>query len=348
MASITTIPDADVFPTVTMPVTVVLTGGLLFIIVAGFFSLFFWRCLLNRLSSAWTLQRTPYGDLIHVTTPPENAGLDPFIIKSFPVFLYSTATMRNQCTECAICLSEFSDEDTVRLITVCRHGFHSACIDLWFASHKTCPVCRCELDPGLVGSGSHESLHNTVTITIQDLNHEEANPPSANSSKRFFPEAFSRSHSTGHFMFKTTDVVNVKTKGKHYQTAGSSVMTTTSSSKMLMEASSAWRFSRSHSTGHFMFKTMDHKTKRKHYQTGSSVMMFEENTPTTTTTSSSKRLPEASSAWRFSRSYSTGQFMGKTRDVTMKIKGRHYQTGSCASFDELTRYDEATGYGMAW
>ncbi|KAG2309093.1 hypothetical protein Bca52824_028841 [Brassica carinata] len=347
----TTIPDADVFPTVTMPITVVLTGGLLFIIIAGFFSLFFWRCLLNRLSSAWTLQRTPYGDLIHVTTPPENIGLDPFIIKSFPVFLYSTVTMRNQCTECAICLSDFSDEDTVRLITVCRHGFHSACIDLWFQSHKTCPVCRCELDPGLVGSGrSHESLHNTVTITIQDLNQEEVNPPSASSSKRF-PEAssawpFSRSHSTGHFMFKTTDV-NVKTKGKHYQTESSSVMfkenhPTTSSNKRLMEASS-WRFSRSHSTGHFMFKTMD-KTKRKHYQTGSSVM-FEENTPTTT--SSSKRLMEAS-AWRFSRSYSTGQFMGKTRDVNVKIKGRHYQTGSCASFDELTRYDEATGYGMAW
>ncbi|CAH8300007.1 unnamed protein product [Eruca vesicaria subsp. sativa] len=336
MASTATLPDADVFPTVTIPIAVVLTGGLLFVIVAGFFSLFFWRCLLSRLSSAWTLQRTPYGDLIHVTTPPENTGLDPFIIKSFPVFPYSYATMKNHCTECAICLSEFSDEDTVRLITVCRHGFHSNCIDLWFELHKTCPVCRCELDPELVGSGSHESMHNTVTITIQDLNHEEVNPPSASSSKRF-PEAFSRSHSTGHFM--------VKTKREHYQSRNGVIFKesypTSSSSKRFMEAST-WRFSRSHSTGHFMVKTMD-KTKRKQYQTGNNVM-FEENHPTT---SSSKRLMEAS-AWRFSRSYSTGQFMGKTRDVNVKIKGRHYQTGSCASFDELTRYDEGPGYGMAW
>ncbi|CAH2059267.1 unnamed protein product [Thlaspi arvense] len=236
----TTIPDADVFPTVSMPVTVVLTGALLFVIVAGFFALFFWRCLLNRLFSAWTLQRAPYGDLIHVTTPPEDTGLDPFIIRSFPVFLYSSATMKNYGTECAICLSEFSDEDTVRLITVCRHGFHSSCIDLWFELHKTCPVCRCELDPGLA-----------------------------------------------------TDV-NVK-------------------------------------------------IKRRQYQTGSSVT-FEENHPTT---SSSKRLVEAS-AWRFSRSHSTGHFMVKTADVNVKIKGRHYQTGSCVSFDELTRYDEAAQYGMAW
>ncbi|ESQ52151.1 hypothetical protein EUTSA_v10017563mg [Eutrema salsugineum] len=219
MASTTTIPDTDVFPSVSMPVTVVLTGVLLFVIVAGFLSLFFWRCLLNRLFSAWTLQRTPYSDLIHVATPPENTGLDPFIIRSFPVFIYSSATMKNHATECAICLSEFSDEDTIRLITVCRHGFHSSCIDLWFELHKTCPVCRCELDPGLVGSGSHRSLHNTVTITIQDLNHDEENPPSISSSKRLMEAPawrFSRSHSTGHFMVKTKDV-NLKIKGRHYQ-----------------------------------------------------------------------------------------------------------------------------------
>ncbi|KAG2326704.1 hypothetical protein Bca4012_035640 [Brassica carinata] len=278
MASTTTstIPATQVFPSVTMPITVVLTCVLLLVIVAGFISILFWKIFLHRLFSPWTRQRTPYGDLIHVTTPPENTGLDPFIIKFFPVFLYSSATMKNQGAECAICLSEFSDEDTVRLITVCRHWFHSRCIDLWFELHKTCPVCRCELDPGLVGSGSHESLHNTVTITIQDINyHDQENPPSASSSKRL--TRFSRSHSTGHFMVKTTD-----------------------------------------------FYT---KIKRKHYQTGNSVM-FEENADHTT--SPSKRLREAS-AWRFSRSHSTGHFMGKATYV-----------------NELTWYEAADKYGMAW
>lgn len=246
MSSTITITDADVFPNVTMPITVILTGVLLFVIFAGFFSLFFWRFLLNRLFSTWHIQQTPYGDLIHVATPPENTGLDPFIIRSFPVLHYSSATMKNHGTECAICLSEFSDEDTVRLITVCRHPFHSSCIDLWFALHKTCPVCRCELDPGFVGSGGHhESFRNTITITIQDINHDEDNNPP---------------------------------------------LTTTGSSKRLMEAS-AWRFSRSHSTGHFMVKTTD---------------------------------------------------------VNVKSKRRHYQTGSCVSFDELTRYNEPSEYGMAW
>lgn len=270
MASTTTstIPATEVFPSVTMPITAVLTSALLFVIVAGFISLFLWKCFLHRLFSAWTRQRTPYGDLIHVTTSttPESPGLDPFIVKSFPVFLYSSAAMKNQCTECAICLSEFSDEDTVRLITVCRHGFHSSCIDLWFGLHKTCPVCRCELDPGvLVGSGSHdESLHNTVTVTIQDLNYhdDQEHPPSASSSKRLADTSsswrFYRSHSTGHFMVKMTDV-GVKIKRRDYQ-IGNSVMfeenpPSTSSSKRLIREASAWRFSRSHSTGRFMGKT---------------------------------------------------------------------------------------------
>jgi len=218
--SIDSIPATAVFPSVSMPVTVVLTGVLLFVIFAGFFSLFFWQFLLNRLFTTWNLQRTPYGDLIHVATPPENTGLDPFIIRSFPVFHYSSATKKNHGTECAICLSEFSDEDTVRLITVCRHPFHSNCIDLWFELHKTCPVCRCELDPGMIGSGRLESFHNSVTITIQDINHDEENPPTAGSSKRLIEASawrFSRSHSTGHFMVKTTDA-NVKSKRRHYQT----------------------------------------------------------------------------------------------------------------------------------
>ncbi|CAN8316406.1 unnamed protein product [Cochlearia groenlandica] len=293
MASTTKMPDTDVFPTISIPVTIGLTSVLLFVILAGFFSLFFLRCLVNKLFSAWTLQQTPYSDLIHVTTPPENTGLDPFIVRSFPAFLYSSATMKNHGMECAICLSEFSDEDTVRLITVCGHVFHSSCIDLWFELHKTCPFCRCELDPGLVGSVSRGSLHNSVTITIQDLNNDEENPSTAGSSKR------------------------------------------------LVEAS-AWRFSRSHSTGHFM-TGVNVNIKRKHYQTRNFVP-FEQNLPTTST---NKRLTEASHL-RFSRSHSTGHFMVRTPDINVKIKGRHYQTGSSVMFDEFARADEAAEYVMAW
>ncbi|OAY85359.1 RING-H2 finger protein ATL28 [Ananas comosus] len=52
------------------------------------------------------------------------AGLDPAILASFPMLPGS---------------------DAVRLLTVCCHAFHPACIDLWLETHTTCPLCRSDL-----------------------------------------------------------------------------------------------------------------------------------------------------------------------------------------------------------
>ncbi|XP_010541177.1 PREDICTED: RING-H2 finger protein ATL81-like [Tarenaya hassleriana] len=159
------------------PITIALTAFFLILLLTGFFSLFLCRCFLKRLLLAWNLQQNPSGEIVG---PPENPGLDPKIVRAFPAYPYSS--VRDQGTECSICLSDFSDEDTVRLITACRHAFHADCIDLWFESHKTCPVCRCELEsdlsspekspvlPGisLVRSRSHESLHDAVVIVVQE------------------------------------------------------------------------------------------------------------------------------------------------------------------------------------
>ncbi|KAH1110281.1 E3 ubiquitin-protein ligase ATL6 [Glycine max] len=44
--------------------------------------------------------------------------------------------------ECAVCLNEFEDTETLRLIPKCDLVFHPECIDEWLPSHTTCPVCR--------------------------------------------------------------------------------------------------------------------------------------------------------------------------------------------------------------
>ncbi|KAL7195338.1 hypothetical protein ACSBR1_035541 [Camellia fascicularis] len=44
--------------------------------------------------------------------------------------------------ECPVCLSAFMDGEVVREVNVCKHLFHSACIDMWLCSHSDCPVCR--------------------------------------------------------------------------------------------------------------------------------------------------------------------------------------------------------------
>lgn len=77
-------------------------------------------------------------------------GLDPEIIDSFPTFVYSSVKglkMGRTSLECAVCLNEFEDDETLRLIPKCSHVFHPDCIDLWLSSHSTCPLCRANLVP---------------------------------------------------------------------------------------------------------------------------------------------------------------------------------------------------------
>ncbi|KAL6888996.1 hypothetical protein ACP4OV_010022 [Aristida adscensionis] len=44
--------------------------------------------------------------------------------------------------DCAVCLGEVDDGETVRRLPACRHVFHRECIDMWLRAHATCPVCR--------------------------------------------------------------------------------------------------------------------------------------------------------------------------------------------------------------
>ncbi|CAN1345765.1 Putative RING-H2 finger protein ATL36 [Linum perenne] len=64
------------------------------------------------------------------------------------MFLYSSVKglkIGKGGLECAVCISEFEDAETLRLIPACSHVFHIDCIDSWLVSHVTCPVCRADL-----------------------------------------------------------------------------------------------------------------------------------------------------------------------------------------------------------
>lgn len=75
-------------------------------------------------------------------------GIDKDVIESFPTFLYSEVKglkIGKGGVECAICLSEFEDEESLRWMPPCSHTFHANCIDVWLSSWSTCPVCRANL-----------------------------------------------------------------------------------------------------------------------------------------------------------------------------------------------------------
>lgn len=48
---------------------------------------------------------------------------------------------------CSICLSEFEEDEELRILPECMHGFHKSCIDMWLYSHTSCPFCRGDATP---------------------------------------------------------------------------------------------------------------------------------------------------------------------------------------------------------
>ncbi|KAL6654165.1 hypothetical protein ACP70R_007630 [Stipagrostis hirtigluma subsp. patula] len=76
-------------------------------------------------------------------------GLDERAIASIAVVVYDAKKRGGSALGgdgddggCAVCLAEFRDGETLRLLPRCRHAFHRGCIDTWLRAHINCPLCR--------------------------------------------------------------------------------------------------------------------------------------------------------------------------------------------------------------
>ncbi|XP_008789970.1 RING-H2 finger protein ATL64-like [Phoenix dactylifera] len=83
---------------------------------------------------------------------PRNGRLDSRVLSSLPIFVYSIGS--EEKTECAVCLMEFKEGEEGRLLPRCNHGFHTECVDMWFQSHSTCPLCRASIESGASDSSA--------------------------------------------------------------------------------------------------------------------------------------------------------------------------------------------------
>ena len=95
-------------------------------------------------------------------------GLDAEVVEAFPTMKYAEARAlrvgKGGALECAVCLSEFEDEERLRLLPKCSHAFHPECIGEWLASHVTCPVCRCNLDPNKDTSSDEDASFPSIPV----------------------------------------------------------------------------------------------------------------------------------------------------------------------------------------
>ncbi|KAG8072466.1 hypothetical protein GUJ93_ZPchr0006g45121 [Zizania palustris] len=168
-------------------------------------------------------------------------GLASSVIRMFPTMKYAEAKALRVgkvagALECAVCLSEFEDDETLRFLPKCSHAFHPDCIGEWLASHVTCPVCRRNLDPN------------------KDTTTEEVIIPAAgqetNSSSNEI--AVVRQEDGGHQAAVVIDVVTEEERRKEekeLQALGTQLRAMRSMSGH-RPATSAKKLVRSHSTGH--------------------------------------------------------------------------------------------------
>ncbi|KAK1307465.1 hypothetical protein QJS10_CPA10g01158 [Acorus calamus] len=75
------------------------------------------------------------------------SGLDESVIKSIWVCKYKRGDGFVDGTDCSVCLSEFREDESLRLLPKCAHAFHVPCIDTWLKSHSNCPLCRANIAP---------------------------------------------------------------------------------------------------------------------------------------------------------------------------------------------------------
>ncbi|RDX60222.1 RING-H2 finger protein ATL58, partial [Mucuna pruriens] len=77
-----------------------------------------------------------------ISTP--HFGLNKDLREMLPVIVYNQSFSVND-TQCSVCLMDYQPEDRLQQIPACGHTFHMSCIDLWLATHTTCPLCRFSL-----------------------------------------------------------------------------------------------------------------------------------------------------------------------------------------------------------
>ncbi|KAL1370759.1 hypothetical protein AAHE18_01G083400 [Arachis hypogaea] len=172
-------------------------------------------CFVSVLHS-WAFHQSFSGSLLRPssTNRSSSIGLDPSMLQTFPTFVYSSVKDLRSL-ECAICLLEFQDDSLIRLLTICCHVFHQECIDLWLYSHKTCPVCRTNLEEHKSGEGEISGSSGGADIRIDIItdmatqgsgghqgtggeDHSCNDEHDHNNNGVQQEHKFARSHSTGH------------------------------------------------------------------------------------------------------------------------------------------------------
>ncbi|KAM0920204.1 hypothetical protein ACQ4PT_007660 [Festuca glaucescens] len=110
-----------------------LTSTMLFFVI-----LFFCYKIHTRASVAATAAETDTGGHGHRCVD----------LAKLPEFAYtgSHSSSNGDGAQCSVCLGTLHFGEIVRMLPLCKHLYHVECIDMWLASHETCPLCRADVE----------------------------------------------------------------------------------------------------------------------------------------------------------------------------------------------------------
>ncbi|KAK3428818.1 hypothetical protein EUGRSUZ_E00274 [Eucalyptus grandis] len=187
-------PDDDNSGPTFSPLVIAIIG-----ILASAFLLVSYYTLISKCWRGTTSRRSEIYDLdaqLEENRPPSvqepwqiaTGGLDEALIKSITMCRYKKHDGGLIEGTCSVCLSEFQEDESIRLLPKCTHVFHVPCIDTWLKSHSNCPLCRSDvissapsaspaLTPALATDGS--SLGTESSPEIHQEESEDDNSPAA-------------------------------------------------------------------------------------------------------------------------------------------------------------------------
>lgn len=107
------------------------------------------------------------GPVVHPIWYINTVGLQQSVINSIAVFKYKKDERLIEGSDCSVCLSEFRDDETLRLLPKCDHAFHVHCIDTWLTTHKNCPLCRAPIVKESIGDVADE-MNTEESVSRED------------------------------------------------------------------------------------------------------------------------------------------------------------------------------------
>uniref|UniRef100_A0A1J3EFV4 RING-type E3 ubiquitin transferase n=1 Tax=Noccaea caerulescens TaxID=107243 RepID=A0A1J3EFV4_NOCCA len=142
-------PSGTNFPIIAVAVIGILATA--FLLVSYY--IFVIKCCLNwnQIDIFRRRRRSSDQNPLMIYSPHElNRGLDESAIREIPIFKFKKRDAvvggeedeNKSSQECSVCLSEFQEEEKLRIIPNCCHVFHIDCIDTWLQSNANCPLCR--------------------------------------------------------------------------------------------------------------------------------------------------------------------------------------------------------------